>query len=54
MIVLRIDGSCKPTRMRVSDGKVLDWKGKDILSAQADAWDGESPTDLLKQPQPAR
>ncbi len=52
VIVLRIDGSCKPTRMRVSDGKVLDWKGKDILSAQADAWDGESPTDLLKQPQP--
>ena len=54
VIVLTIDGACKPMRMRVSDGKILDWKGKDILSSQADAWDGESPTDLLKQPQPAR
>ena len=34
------------------DNKVLDGSGKDILSAQADAWDGEDPTDLLKQPWP--
>ena len=52
VIVLRIDGACKTMRMRNSDGKVLDGSKKDILSAQADAWDGESPADLLKQPQP--
>ncbi len=52
VIVLRIDGACKPMRMRASDLKVLDGSKKDILSSQADAWDGESPTDLLKQPQP--
>ena len=50
--MLRIDGACKPMRMRNSDGKVLDGSKKDILSSQADAWDGESPSDLLKQPQP--
>ena len=54
VIVLRIDGSVRPMRMRASDGKVLDGSKKDILSAQADAWDGESPVDFLKQPQPAR
>ena len=52
VIVLTVDGSCKPMRMRNSDGKVLDGSNKDILSAQADAWDGESPSELLKQPQP--
>ncbi len=52
VIVLRIDGACKPMRMRNSDGKVLDGSKKDILSSQADAWDGESPADLLKQPHP--
>ena len=52
VIVLRIDGACKPMRMRASDGKVLDGSKKDILSAQADAWDGEDPTKLLKQPWP--
>ena len=50
--MLRIDGACKPMRMRASDGKVLDGSKKDILSAQADAWDGEDPTKLLKQPWP--
>ena len=54
VVVCHIDNSCKARRMRPSDGKVLDWKGKDILSAQADAWDGENPAELLKQPQPAR
>ena len=54
VIVLTVDGSCKPMRMRNSDGKVLDGSNKDILSAQADAWDGESPSELLKQPQPGR
>ena len=52
VIVLSVDGSCKPMRMRNSDGKVLDGSNKDILSSQADAWDGESPSELLKQPQP--
>ena len=52
VIVLTVDGSCKPMRMRNSDGKVIDGSKKDILSAQADAWDGESPSELLKQPQP--
>ncbi|HBM78576.1 MAG: type II secretion system protein [Roseibacillus sp.] len=54
VVVLRIDGACKPMRMRPSDGKVLDGSKNDILSAQADAWDGESPSDLLKQPQGGR
>ena len=52
VIVLRIDGACKTMRMRASDGKVLDGSRKDILSAQADAWDGENPAKLLKQPWP--
>jgi prepilin-type N-terminal cleavage/methylation domain-containing protein len=52
VIVLAIDGSCRTMGMRASDGKVLDGSRKDILSAQADAWDGEDPTDLLKQPWP--
>ena len=52
VIVLAIDGSCRTMGMRASDGKVLDGSRKDILSAQADAWDGEDPTKLLKQPWP--
>ena len=52
VIVVRIDGSTKAMRMRLSDGKVLDGSKNDILSSQADAWDGDSPSDLLKQPQP--
>ena len=52
VIVLAIDGSCRTMGMRASDGKVLDGSRKDILSAEADAWDGEDPTDLLKQPWP--
>ncbi|MBB08368.1 MAG: hypothetical protein CMN03_08895 [Roseibacillus sp.] len=52
VIVLAIDGSCRTMGMRASDGKVLDGSRKDILSAQADAWDGEDPTELLKQPWP--
>ena len=52
VIVVRIDGSTKPMRMRLGDGKVLDGSKNDILSSQADAWDGESPSELLKQPQP--
>ena len=51
-MVVRIDGAAKAMRMRISDYKVLDGSKNDILSAQADAWDGESPSDLLKQPQP--
>ena len=54
VVVCHIDNSCKALRMRNTDGKVLDGSKKDILSAQADAWDGESPAELLKQPQPAR
>lgn len=54
VVVCHIDNSCKALRMRPSDGKVLDGSKKDILSAQADAWDGESPAELLKQPQPGR
>ena len=52
VVVVRIDGAAKAMRMRPSDLKVLDGSKNDILSAQADAWDGESPADLLKQPQP--
>ena len=52
VIVVRIDGSAQAMRMRISDGRVLDGSGKDILSAQSDAWDGESPAELLKQPWP--
>jgi len=52
VIVLAIDGSCRSMRMRVSDGKVLDASRKDILSDEADEWDGEDPTKLLKQPWP--
>tara|TARA_B100001057_G_scaffold276860_1_gene277171 strand:+ start:8502 stop:9395 length:894 start_codon:yes stop_codon:yes gene_type:complete len=52
VIVLRIDGACKLMRMRPSDGKVIDGSKKDILSAEADAWDGETPEALLKQPWP--
>ena len=52
VIVVRIDGSPKPMRMRLGDGKVLDGSKNDILSSQADAWDGDSPEALLKQPQP--
>ena len=52
VIVVRIDGSTKPMRMRLGDGKVLDGSKNDILSSQADAWDGDSPEALLKQPQP--
>ena len=52
VIVLRIDGACKVMRMRAIDGKVLDDSRKDILSAEADAWDGLDPTKLLKQPWP--
>ena len=52
VVVVRIDGAAKAMRMRISDYKVLDGSKNDILSAQADAWDGESPSDLLKQPQP--
>ena len=52
VIVVRIDGSAKAMRMRISDGRVLDGSGKDMLSAQSDAWDGESPAELLKQPWP--
>ena len=54
VVVCHIDNSCKALRMRNTDGKVLDGSKKDILSAQADAWDGESPAELLKQPQPGR
>ena len=52
VIVLAIDGSCRTMGMRASDGKVLDGSRKDILSSQADAWDGEDPTKRLKQPWP--
>ena len=52
VIVLRIDGACKLMRIRPSDGKVVDGSRKDILSAEADAWDGDSPSDFLKQPWP--
>ena len=52
VIVLAIDGSCRTMGMRASDGKVIDGSKKDILSSQADAWDGEDPTKLLKQPWP--
>lgn len=53
-IVLRIDGSAKPFRMRISDNKVLDGSNNDIISTQADAWEGsgENPQELLEQPQP--
>ena len=53
-IVVTVDGAAKPMRIRPTDGRVLDWKGKSILSSQADAWDGESPAELLKQPEPVR
>ena len=52
VIVVSINGATKAMRMRISDGKVLDGSGKDLLSAQADAWDGEDPAKLLKQPWP--
>ena len=52
VIIGHIDGSFRALPMRASDGKVLDGSRKDILSAQADAWDGEDPTKLLKQPWP--
>ena len=54
VIVLRIDGSVKPLRMRISDNKVLDGSNNDIISNRADAWEGsgESPAELLEQPQP--
>ncbi|MBL50208.1 MAG: hypothetical protein CMP28_14845 [Roseibacillus sp.] len=52
VIVVRIDGAAKPMRMRVTDNKVLDGSNKDILSSSADAWDGESTQDILKQPEP--
>jgi prepilin-type N-terminal cleavage/methylation domain-containing protein len=53
-IVLRIDGSARALRMRLSDGAILDGSNKDLLSTNADAWDGsgEAPEQLLKQPQP--
>ncbi len=53
-IVVTVDGAAKPMRIRPTDGRVLDWKGKSILSSQADAWDGENPHTLLKQPEPVR
>lgn len=54
VVVAHIDGSVKAMRMRVSDGKVLDKDNRDILSQQSDAWGGENPQHLLKQPQPSR
>jgi prepilin-type N-terminal cleavage/methylation domain-containing protein len=53
-IVLRIDGSAKPMRMRISDNKVLDGSNRDIFSPDADGWDGsgDSPAQLLEQPMP--
>ncbi len=52
VVVCRIDSSAKPMRMRVADGLVLDGSNKDILSSEADAWDGsgESPRQLIEQP----
>ena len=52
VIVVRIDGAFKPMRMRITDNKVLDGSNKDILSSSADAWDGDSTQDILKQPEP--
>ncbi len=52
VIVMTIDGTCRLMRMRASDGKILDGSFTDALSAQADAWDGEDPTEWLKQPWP--
>ena len=52
VIVVTIDGSTKAMRMRLTDFKVIDGSKKDILSSQADAWDGENPQTLLKQPEP--
>jgi len=53
-VVLRIDGSAKPMRMRISDNKVLDGSLNDILTTRASAWDGsgEDPSSLLEQPLP--
>lgn len=53
-VVLRVDGSAKPMRMRIDDNKVLDGSKKDILSPEAEAWDGsgENPQELLEQPMP--
>ena len=53
-IVVTVDGAAKAMRIRPTDGKVIDGSKKDILSAQSDAWDGESPAELLKQPEPVR
>lgn len=54
VVVLRIDGSAKALRMRISDNKVLDGSNNDMLSSQADAWEGsgENPSELLEQPVP--
>ena len=54
VVVLRIDGSVKPLRMRISDNKVLDGSNNDIISSSADAWEGsgENPSELLEQPSP--
>ncbi len=53
-VILTIDGSAKATRMRLTDNKVVDGSGNDIISSQADAWQGsgENPQELLMQPQP--
>ncbi len=55
VVVLRIDSSAKPMRMRLSDDKVLDGDKKDIMTSEAAAWDNLTdgdPGQLLKQPEP--
>ena len=56
-VIVRVDGSAKAMRMRVSDNLVLDGSNQDILSPDADAWraepgepKSEDPRKLLVQP----
>jgi hypothetical protein len=55
VIVVRVDGSAKSLRMRVSDNKALDESNHDILSPDADGWfeEKQNPMDFLVQPEPA-
>jgi prepilin-type N-terminal cleavage/methylation domain-containing protein len=53
VVVMRIDGSAKAVRMRLSDDKILDASNQDMLSSNATAWQGsgEVASTLLIQPQ---
>lgn len=48
-VILRVDGSARAMRMRISDNRVLDEAGNDLFSPEAPHWNGSLPD--LRQPE---